>query len=723
MLLAALALRVADPTPVRTLRLMGFDTLQRLEPRAYEPVPVRIIDLDDKSLAIHGQWPWPRTRIAELVDTLSALGAAVIAFDIVFAEPDRTSPRQLVETWSDVPALQKLVENDALPDHDEVLAEAFSKARVVTGFTLASGRPSRSPIPKAGFAYGGDDPTFYLPYLAASVSNLPILEEAAQGNGSFSVVEDADGVHRRVPLLFRHGERLYPALAAEAVRVAYGASAYKVKSAGASGEQSYGERTGITHVQIAGITAPTDPQGRFWVHFTEPRDERFIPAWKVLDGSADPAEIAGSILLVGTSASGLKDLRTTPLDPVAPGVVVHAEVIEQLLLEHFLQRPDWATGAELIYMLVLGTLLVVVLRLGGPIICAGMGVGAVAGALGFSWYAYTEWKWLFDPVFPSFVALAVYIEASTMNYLRSDLQRRHIRRAFSQYLSPDFVDQLARSSSELKLGGERRIMSIMFSDVRGFTTISEQFENPEDLTNLINRFLTPMTRIIMESGGTIDKYIGDCIMAFWNAPLDDPDHERNACLAAMQMMRGLKELNVELMREAEESGRSYIPLNVGVGINTGSCCVGNMGSDLRFDYSVLGDEVNLASRLEGQSKTYGVDIVLGDKTRDGVPDFATLEIDRIRVKGKREAVVIHTLLGDESVAAEPRFQELTEAHAAMLKTYRAQEWDVAEQHIETCRGLAPELEGLYGLYDERIATYRTQSPGSDWDGVYTATSK
>jgi adenylate cyclase len=310
------------------------------------------------------------------------------------------------------------------------------------------------------------------------------------------------------------------------------------------------------------------------------------------------------------------------------------------------------------------------------------------------------------------------------NFLQSEAQRRRVRGAFSRYLSPTLVDELAAHPDKLRLGGEMRDMTLLFSDVRGFTTISEQLD-PHALTHLINRFLTPMTEVILSRRGCIDKYMGDCVMAFWNAPLDDPEHPRHACDAALAMVMALAELNAKLATETAEFGHPLPPLVVGIGINTGACCVGNMGSDQRFDYSVISDEVNLASRLEGQSKTYGVTVVLGENTYARVPELATLELDLIRVKGKTRPVRIFVLLGDEALASRDSFHQLVKAHDGMLAAFRGQRWEEALGALSSCRGLGAGLglEGLYALYEERIEGFRASPPGPDWDGVYVAKTK
>jgi adenylate cyclase len=345
-------------------------------------------------------------------------------------------------------------------------------------------------------------------------------------------------------------------------------------------------------------------------------------------------------------------------------------------------------------------------------------------SLGTSWYLFAEHRILFDAGFAVASMLVLYVLLTYAGYAREEAGRRQVRNAFSHYLSPAMVEKLAENPSRLSLGGEKRDMTMLFCDVRGFTTISEQFD-AEGLTRLINKLLTPLTDIILRGQGTVDKYMGDCIMAFWNAPLDDADHARHACLAALAMNAEMVPLNERLAAEASAEGRPHLPLKIGIGINSGEVVVGNMGSDQRFDYSVLGDQVNLASRLEGQCKTYGVDIVIGENTRQKAPDLAFLELDLIKVKGKTTAVRIHSLLGDETVRQSETFTALSGRHAEMLAAYRAQRWAAARNAIALCRDLCSgyDLGGVYALYEERINVYATNPPGLAWDGVFTATSK
>jgi adenylate cyclase len=734
----AVVVRTSVPQ-VEELRMRVFDVYQRLAPREYVPVPVKYVDLDDESLERIGQWPWPRTFVAQLVAQLSNAGAAAIVFDIVFAEPDRTSPQYIVDLWPLTPEVEALKENMGdLPDHDMVFADVIAQTPVITGFVL-TGDPSlpRVPAQTASFAYGGDNPLEYLFGFRGAVANLEILTENASGNGSFNLVAERDGIVRRVPMFMRlEGQpNPYPSLTAEVIRVIQGARTYIIKTTGASGELGYGGvKLGLNNIKIGNYELPTGPNGRMWLHFTGHVPERRIPAWQVLSPEFDAETVEGQIVFIGTSAAGLFDIRATPLEAAAPGVEIHVQAVEQILLEHYLERPDWADGAEIIYMVLLGLLLLLVLPRAGALLGAIAGALGVAVAVAASWYFYKELLWLLDPIYASGVVVVVYMSSTLLNFLRTEAEKRQVRGAFSQYLSPALVEQLANEPERLVLGGEMRNMTLLFCDIRGFTTISEQFKtNPTGLTRLINRFLTPMTDMILDRRGTIDKYMGDCIMAFWNAPLDDKDHAAHGLDSALAMFNALDGLNESLKQEAESDNRIHYPINVGIGLNTGECCVGNMGSDKRFDYSVLGDAVNLAARLEGQSKNYGVGVVIGEETRKAAPEFASLELDLIAVKGKTEPVLIYGLRGEAKEKGTAEFQALEENHKGMITAYRSQQWDQASALITTCRDLAQHTSGeahglgglgvLYDLYDERIAAYRTSPPENDWDGVFVATSK
>jgi adenylate cyclase len=726
-IIVALEVRFIDPVFLQNLRLTSFDFFQQLKPRDFKPVPVRFVDLDDESLARLGQWPWPRTRVAELVSRLKQAGAAAIALDIVFSEPDRTSPRQIVELWPVTPETETLRQTiSALPDHDEVFAQAIGKAaNVVVSFAATGEEGAGAPTQKAGMSWAGNNPLEFVHGYEGVVANLPAIDAAGAGTAALGMKSERDGILRRLPLLIGYGETLFPTLPAESLRVAQGASNYLIKSSGASGVMSFGTRTGIVAVRVGRFTVPTDNEGRIWLYDTGPVPERRVSAWRIMDGQFDPVLIAGNIVVVGTSAAGLADLHSTPLAAAMPGSEAQLQVIEQMLTGEFLERPDWAKGAELTMLLLIGLVVTIVTARLGAVLSASITVGMLAGALGLSWYLFVEEGFLLDPVYPAITSVMVYLGSSLMAYLRTEHERKHIRVAFSHYMSPDMVKRLADDPDQLRLGGETRQLTLLFSDLRGFTSISEKYE-AEQLTSLVNRFLTPMTEVTLNHGGTVDKYMGDAMMAFWNAPLDDDAHPRNAALTALELRHCLAPLNEELEAEAREQNIEFTPLKIGVGINTGDACVGNMGSEQRFDYSALGDEVNLASRLEGMSKQYGVDIVISGSTRDQLPDFSALELDRIKVIGKTVPATVHTLVGDEEFGRDPEFQAGLECHNAMLQAFRAQEWDRAAELVAECRSKLEEkldMKKYYGLMDQRIKELRANPPGPGWDGVAEATSK
>jgi adenylate cyclase len=720
-LAVAIGVRIAAPDLLDRLSLIAFDLYQRSWPRQPGNNPIRIIDIDDKSLSQLGQWPWPRTIVAKLVDRLAAAGAAVVAFDIDFAEPDRTSPKLLLPLIAQHGASREQAEKllSALPDPDRTLAQAMGNLPVVTGFILTDHGDIRLLADKAGFAFAGADPLGHVENYKRVVPNLPVFEAAAQGNGFLNQHLDWDHVVRRVPLILTLNGKPYPSLAAEALRLAVGASTYIGRAAGANGESNFGQDTGLTAIRIGPVTVPTDAAGRVWLHFARIAPDLSLSAAEVLAGKFDPATVAGHIVLVGTSASGVvNDLQATPLASGVPGVEIHAQLIDSILQGDFLTRPDWALGAEVLFALVAGASLILVLPRIGALPSAALGGAAVALAVGGSWLLFRYTHLLLDPVYPWAVLTLVYLVASLLGYLRTEARGRGIRSAFSQYMSPHYIEELVRHPEKLQLGGEMRNMTIMFCDIRGFTGRAEGMD-AHSLTHFMNTFLEPMTEIITEQKGTIDKYIGDCIMAFWNAPLDDPDHAKNAVSAAQLMRRKLIELNRIWSAEAAVAARPFQPVQMGIGINSGECVVGNFGSTKHFDYSLLGDPVNLASRLEGLGKVYGVDLVIGEETALQLGDTALIEVDLVAVKGKSQAGSVFTLPPEHT--GEDAF---VDRHKALLGAYRRQDWAAALRLLDDGRfAAARHLAPVYELYRRRIAHFQLEAPPADWDGVFTAEEK
>lgn len=720
----AIFIKAANFSLVEQLQLKTFDTFQISKPREYQDLPVKIIDIDDESLKKIGQWPWPRNKLAKLIARLNLANVSAIAMDIVFAEEDRTSPKNILPLWNREELSHLLNE---IPDHDQLFSEAIANANVVSGFVLTQENKGEIPTAKAGFSYAGDDPRSSLSSFTGAVNSLPKIENAANGNGALNSIPDKDGILRRMPLIFTAENKFLPSLTAEALRIAQGASGYIIKSTGSSDERSYGQSSGITAIKIGNFEIPTDASGKFWIYYTKYSPERYIPAWKVLDPDFDISFLEGQIVYIGTSAAGLRDIRSTPLNPTTSGVEVHVQALEQILTENYLKRPDWINGAEIALMILVGLILIAITAKLSALWSILFTITSLAGAVGFSWYSFINYGILIDPITPGIAILLLYISESLSRYISSEREKKEVRNAFSHYMSPALVAQLAANPESLKLGGETKNLTMLFCDIRGFTTISEGFD-AQGLTQFINKFLTPMTTIILDRQGTIDKYMGDCIMAFWNAPLDDPEHPKNACKSALEMIKALDNLNRNQKKEAQDTGRKFVPINIGIGLNTGDCCVGNMGSDQRFDYSVLGDDVNLASRLEGQSKNYGVNIVIGEKTHNAVSDFATIELDLITVKGKTKPVHIFTLLGYNDLAEKPAFKEVKELFNGVLANFRGKNWKQAGELIESCRKKCealPEinLHGLLELYEERIAEFRKSPPPENWDGVFVATSK
>ncbi len=724
-LILSTGLHIVEPTFVEQIRHRVFDEYQRLKPRSYsDNIPVRILDIDEESLNRIGQWPWPRDVMAEIVSRLNELGASAIVFDIIFSQPDRLSPQSLRKMLPNRPEFES-ARNGLLgiPDNDELFARTIDGAYVVTGFAFTNSDTSEEvPSIKAGFAENGDRAAPYFPAYSGAMKVLSGIEASADGNGAINAIPESDGIYRRIPMFLTHKETIYPSLVAEALRVAQDASTYIIQAVGASGEKGFGE-TGIVSFKVGAVEVPTDENGQIWVRFAGDLPDRYVPAWQLLEDKAPLGKLEGHIVLIGTSAAAMKDLRATPLDSAAAGVSLHAEALETILTGSYLKRPDFAHGLEVVASLLLGLLLIWLLPKWGSIWCAVLTLAAIAGVVVGAWFAFDIYSWLLDPIYFSVVILVVYLTQSLLIFIATEAERSRVRGAFGMYLSPALVEKLAADPEQLRLGGEMKDVSIMFCDVRGFTSISELYD-PEGLTKLINRFLTPMTQVIMDRMGTIDKYMGDCIMAFWNAPLDVPTHVAEACYSALSMFEKLSDLNQELEREATETGREFRPLQIGVGLNTDKCCVGNMGSNQRFDYSILGDGVNLASRLEGQSKGYGVDIVISEATKSAAPEFATIELDLIQVKGKTVPVRIFALIGGPDVLSSNWFPMFNDVHEKMIDAYRAQSWEKAETLISNARTLAGQkYDGLYDLFAARISEYKKNPPGLDWDGVFIATDK
>jgi adenylate cyclase len=635
---------------VTRLQNLVFDSYLSFSPRPWSPeLPVRVVDIDDQSLAKYGQWPWPRTRLADLTTKLHELGAVAIGFDILFAEADQTSPQEIVKRLPDGDERRALAAIFTHGDlHGEVFANALRKTPSILAFVATNSPGQPAPHSKSGFATAGDDPAQFLPHFSSAVVPLPELAEAASGLAAITLSDhDRDLVVRQVPLLYaivgRDGQAtLAPSLAAEALRVAQGASTIIVRSSNASGETAYGANTGINTVKIGDAEIATDKDGSVRVRFSGFQPGRHISAMDVLEDRVEPDNVKDRIVLIGASAAALGDIRATPLEGAVPGTDIYAELIEHVASNSHLSRPDFAPGLEA-FVLVLGGLVIAVLARQLKALASAVAAAVlILAACVASYWLFRTHDLLFDPIMPGTTWLATYGTITVAAFRRTEHERRAVRDAFSRYLAPAVVARLVADPSKLRLGGEVRQVTILFSDVRGFTARSETLD-AQGVVDFLNRLHTPMTQAVLNHGGTIDKYIGDGLMAFWNAPLEVPDHANAACRAALDMLAAVPKIDAELEAEARSKGRAHIPLRIGIGINTGDVFVGNMGSNQRFDYSIVGDPVNVAARLESATKERGVTLLVSQTTARAATSFHFHALGDIDLKGKSEATRIFSL--------------------------------------------------------------------------------
>ena len=584
---------------------------------------------------------------------------------------------------------------------DKALIRVMQNVPVVITQT-ASARALDDEATPRGLSYQGDPFPWLFEYPGA-VKNIKSIADVAAGVGMVATIPEIDGVVRRMPTAIRVGEKtIYPSLPMEIMRVAVGSKSFQIKATDA----------GISKVRVRGFpVVETDSNGRVWLDYSIkiPRSSSVEEAYTY----------EGKIVIVGLVAEGLTQPVATPFGP-ADTHEVNARMIETMIAGNSIRRWDIANLLEILDFFLFGIILIVLVPRVGlkwtlPVVLFLFSTGAYSAV-----YAFNHHRLLFDLSYPLFGGLLLYIQLLFNKYAREYAAKMLIKKQFGTYLSPAMVMILQKNPELLKLGGETKNLSILFADIRGFTPISEQYKtDPQGLTSLINRFLTPMTDFIMARDGTIDKYMGDCIMAFWNAPVNVKDHEMKAVESALGMVDRLKELNDELESEG------LMPIRIGIGINTGEVVVGNMGSNNRFDYSILGDAANLASRLEGQSKGYGVTIILGEETATAVEnDLFNIELDSIAVKGKKDAVRIFTVLGNNDwVFHNTNWYMYQQQHEKFLALYRAQKWIVAERFATDLRDGWPEMAAYYDIMLHRIGEYKNNSPGEDWDGVYRAETK
>jgi len=661
--------RAADPVFVESVRLKYFDTL--ITSRAPTENNIYTVNIDEAALDRYGQWPLPRDEYAKIIQNLYQRGAGLVVLNVLMAEPDRTGG-------------------------DAVLANALKQYPVILP-SVPSERTKNPPKVPGSAVIGSENLGQVIQY-PGLIANIRPLEASAVGVGIVSTLPEVDGVNRRLPLVIAVGDKLYPSLSMETLRVVAGDSTFQVKL----------NEQGVEKMRVPAFgPVTTDNLGRVWIDWSQKS--------KSVSLTDLPKDFGGAIVIVGPTAAGIANPVPTSVGAVFPQDV-QAATISTMINGVVIQRPDYADGVELIALLLAGAALLFLTR--WTYVGIASGVVIIGSIVPLSWYVYSSHLWLFDVTALVGGLVVVMLHAYGVKFVSEFLQKQQIKKQFGTYLSPAMVEKLQKNPELLQLGGDSRELSIMFTDVRGFTSISEHYgKDVQGLTKIMNRYMTAMTAKIIENNGTLDKYIGDAQMAFWNAPLDDADHAKNAVRTGLQMMGSLDAFNEEVAREGVP------PFGMGLGINSDTVVVGNMGSDQRFDYTCLGDGVNLASRLEGQSKPYGVKIVLGPKTAEYVKDeYYVLELDCIAVKGKTEGVHIYTVLGrKDEVQADHADSQM---HDAMLALYRKQKFD---QAIKQCNELKGRFDGAmdhyYDAWIERCLEMKNVELPKDWDGVFRATSK
>jgi adenylate cyclase len=716
---------------LETLEAIIYDTRLKLTmPRTVDNRIV-ILDIDEKSLAEkekggEGRWPWPRDRLALLLDKLfDHYGIAIVGFDVVFAERDESSGIRVLERLGnrelrDVQQFHSVLSKiKPQLEYDDIFARKMKGRAVVLGYTFSSDDPGSAPVkgmlpPPVFTAETFNNNPIRTTSWNGYTANLEGLQKNAASAGHFNPLPDPDGITRRVPMLAEYKGAYYEPLSLAMVRVLLGSP----KLEAISPDQSLAphDYPGLEWLKVGSLKIPVDDTASALIPYRGSKGSfKYYSIVDVLHERVNVADLKGKIVLVGTTAPGLLDLRATPVDPVYPGVEVHANLIAGMLDENIKQRPPYVLGAEFTLLLLSGLFMALLLPFLGPAVSTLVTTVSLLVVIATN-VAVFHYGHLVLPLASGVTMIvALFMLNMAYGFFIEARGMRQITGLFGQYVPPELVDEMARNPEQFNMAPRAEELSVLFSDVRGFTTISESL-SPEDLATYINDYLTTMSLAIRESHrGTLDKYIGDAIMAFWGAPVADPNHAQNAVLAALDMQREAKALNEKF------KAKGWPTFKIGIGVNSGTMRVGDMGSKIRKAYTVMGDAVNLGSRLEGITKQYGADIIIGEATKARINGIVCREIDRVRVKGKDEPVAIFQPLGLEGQIDQAKVESISLWNQA-LKYYRAQQWDQAElQLLNLKKGTAD--SGLYDEFLERIARLRAEPPGSDWDGVWKFETK
>jgi len=711
---------------IEQLEYLLYDTRVLLTMPGDVDPRIVIVDIDEKSLAEIGQWPWGRDRLAKLINELfDYYQVQIVGFDVTFPEPDESSGLRVLDQL----AKTDLAENqeyraqlkDLRPqlDYDQVFADSLKDKPVVIGYyfnLLGTGQKSttKGTLPRPALTENDFKGTkVYAQSAVGYNANIDVIQSSALDGGHFTPALDEDGVVRRVPLLVEYQGNYYQSISLAMAKYVL----FVDKLTPVFGKELF-EDTGyprLEGLQLGYNRIPVDANVQALVPYRGRRNSfPYVSAVDVIRGLADPNILAGAIVLVGTTTESLFDMRTTPVQKDYPGVEIHANMIAGILDNAVKERPTYTRGVEFLQLLLTGLLLAVILPLLSPVLAVSMVLFTFLVTVGLNFFFWQYYNLVFHLASLLILILLIFLVNMFYGFFIERRGKQQLSGLFGQYVPPELVDEMSEDPTAYTQEALSREMTVLFTDVRGFTTISEGL-SPGDLSALMNAYLTPMTRIIHENRGTIDKYIGDAIMAFWNAPMDDPNHARNALVTGLAML----ERTVAIREEFLERG--WPEIRIGVGINTGMMSVGDMGSEFRMAYTVLGDAVNLGSRLEGLTKGYGVEIIVSESTRDAVSDFVFRELDVVRVKGKDEPIAIYEPLAPVSEVSDEEYKELA-IHEQAMKAYYIQEWDQAESYFKQVQEMVPARK-LYQVYLDRISEFKKNPPGDDWDGVFTYTTK
>ncbi len=713
--------QIAESRFLKQLEFLAYDARLRLfMPKARDPRIV-IVDIDEKSLNAEGRWPWSRDRVATMVRQLfDRYQASVVGFDVVFSEADNSSGLANLEALGrgelrDNPAFQTFLREarDTL-DYDRTFAETIARYPVVLGYFLGSKRERAGVLPPPTFKAGslGDPGWRFLGVEASGYSgNIEKLQKSAAAAGHLFPALDFDGITRRVPIFMKYEDGYYESLSLAMARAYLG----NVPSTLQVDPPAVGDVANLSSVRLGDLSIPLDDAMCALVPYRASEGAfRSVSATDVIHGAIAPEELRGKIVIVGTSAQGLLDLRSTPVSEILPGVEVHANLVSGILDQSIMFQPAEMAAISIITVLLVGLPLAILLPRFSALVSTGIFVVAVVVLVGLNLVAWKTQHYVLSLASPILMVTLLYLVNMAWGFFMETRSRRLITGLFGTYVPKELVDQMARNPEEYSMRGESRDMTVLFSDVRNFTSISEGL-TAEGLKDLMNAYLTDMTEVIQDQRGTIDKYIGDAIMAFWGAPVPDADHVRHGVEAAIAMQRRIRALDGAFAK------RGWPVLRIGVGVNCGEMSVGDMGSKFRRAYTVMGDAVNIASRLESLTKEYGVGILVTEYVADAAPGFVYRGIDRVVVKGRTEGLEILEPLGRVGEVPPAEAEEAARFGKA-LELYRRQRWDEAEALLKSLSAAAPDTR-LYKVYLERTAHFRSQHPEAAWNGTWVFTTK